>query len=394
LVVGLVAAWIAASALYLQQHLPLEQALSYITDEEMLRVGRAVWVRDDRLNRRLGCDPDACDCVYVEVGYPRPRTIWYFQARRPLCVRNMPLRDVTGDGLLPLVHVSGVSLWYTNDVTNPYHITHFCIRPIFDFMVRMGLDAGEVTIVEPQPRAKLPGPYGLRLVSEMGPVMWTEDAAPGSGLRFDDLWVRLTGEWLYPTHKLFTDDKDPDQPMARAKMLDPRWALMSAFFRRRLESTWAAPEEYGSDMVLLLDRGKSRKLRDSGTKTFEEVARVLRGGGLNLRVVRFEDVGVEEQLALVMNAKVYVAVHGAALTNMIYQPPLRSAVVEIVFPPRLADYHNMAWAVGRPYHVFWADSTENKVDSYPAAYEWVNVNSTRLLHTIQDALDTGEPVCC
>lgn len=35
-----------------------------------------------------------------------------------------------------------------------------------------------------------------------------------------------------------------------------------------------------------------------------------------------------------MHARVLVAVHGAALTNMAFQPPFDSSVIEIVFSPR------------------------------------------------------------
>lgn len=67
--------------------------------------------------------------------------------------------------------------------------------------------------------------------------------------------------------------------------------------------------------------------------------------------VSLEELSVEEQLGVVTQAKVLVGVHGAALTNMMWQPPVTSTVIEIVFEPRLPDYHNMAMAVGRSYKV-------------------------------------------
>lgn len=43
-----------------------------------------------------------------------------------------------------------------------------------------------------------------------------------------------------------------------------------------------------------------------------------------------------EQFRKVMKARIMVAVHGAALTNMAFQPPYDSSVVEIIFSPRKA----------------------------------------------------------
>jgi hypothetical protein len=42
----------------------------------------------------------------------------------------------------------------------------------------------------------------------------------------------------------------------------------------------------------------------------------------------------EEQFQKVMHASVLIGVHGAALTNMVWQPPVQSTVIEIGFNPR------------------------------------------------------------
>ena len=45
-------------------------------------------------------------------------------------------------------------------------------------------------------------------------------------------------------------------------------------------------------------------------------------------------ISQQEQFQKVMRASILVGVHGAALTNMVWQPPLESTVIEIGFNPR------------------------------------------------------------
>lgn len=61
--------------------------------QEELQIGRALWVRDDDLNLRLGCDPAKCHCIYVEE-VSAPRVLSYFQQDKPLCIQQRPYRYV------------------------------------------------------------------------------------------------------------------------------------------------------------------------------------------------------------------------------------------------------------------------------------------------------------
>lgn len=175
-----------------------------------------------------------------------------------------------------------------------------------------------------------------------------------------------------------------------------------------------------------MDRIKSRRLLDARTGSFDEIMRVLReeGGLRNVEAVRFEEVPVEEQFHKVMRARILVAVHGAGLTNMIFQPPFDSSVVEIVFSPRKVqcqlqrrrrrrcrdpfthstqsiappikpthlhqpDYPNMARTIGRGYHYVWAERAEElyvtpgEKAPNPINYRRVYVDSRKLLASIK-----------
>lgn len=49
----------------------------------------------------------------------------------------------------------GPTLWYTSDVKNIYHITHFRLLPIFSFMLRHGMEAGSLSFIDPKPKSKV-----------------------------------------------------------------------------------------------------------------------------------------------------------------------------------------------------------------------------------------------
>jgi hypothetical protein len=68
---------------------------------------------------------------------------------------------------------------YTSDLVNPYHIMHFRARPIFDFMVRQGLEAGQAHFIEPKPKGEMPGGYGVFLMRLLGEQLWTGDFKEG-----------------------------------------------------------------------------------------------------------------------------------------------------------------------------------------------------------------------
>lgn len=116
-----------------------------------------------------------------------------------------------------------------------------------------------------------------------------------------------------------------------------------------------------------------------------------------------------------MAANILVAVHGAAITNMIFQPPFDSTTIEIIFDyrkvsdsrhgPRCslavpalfdcyliimylvcmeqADYPNLARVTGRRYHGFIADRVDRKAATNPIDVDKVYVDSVELLRLIK-----------
>ncbi|EWM30639.1 Glycosyltransferase AER61, uncharacterized [Nannochloropsis gaditana] len=184
---------------------------------------------------------------------------------------------------------------------------------------------------------------------------------------------------------------------------------MAAFFRRQILGAGSANAHRDTQQllqpstqpyILLVDRAASRLLKDNSTRTFEEITRVLReeGGLTNLEAVRMEDIPEEGQFEKVMRASILIGVHGAALTNMVWQPPVDSTVIEIGFQPRKPDYPNMARVVGRAYRYLAAEGVEEKIDLNPIAWKRVYVDSRKLLAVVQDVLvertERKEWLCC
>lgn len=284
----------------------------------------------------------------------------------------------------------------------------------------------------------MPGGYGVFLMSLLGEQLWRDDFPEGSSVLFDDLWVRPRGKWLFEVHDAFPETHDPKASQGAVMYgphVDPKWNQMARFVRRQVlgQGQVDGRKEENDDQpyVLLVDRIKSRRLLDARTGSFEEVGlarvwwrgvdsrtnlsilsshtsrltphatrhrphnkqvmRVLReeGGLRNVEAIRFEEVPVEEQFHKVMRARILVAVHGAGLTNMLWQPPFDSSVVEVVFSPRKPDYPNMARTIGRGYHYVWAERAEEKYVTpgektpNPISYRRVYVDSRKLLAAIK-----------
>lgn len=130
---------------------------------------------------------------------------------------------------------------------------------------------------------QVPGDYGLYLLSLLGKQHWAEDFGSPCYVRFESLWVRLRGKWLYPVHSFLPDTPPPLAP-AYGKHLDVRWGQLSAFVRRRVAAT--KPEPLGEDAVVLVQRRDSRLLHDSEHRSYDRLLHVLGEGGINLKPVR------------------------------------------------------------------------------------------------------------
>ncbi|TFJ87471.1 hypothetical protein NSK_000824 [Nannochloropsis salina CCMP1776] len=320
---------------------PLGQALSSLTGgchpEDFERLGRAVWVADPAFARKLGCDPNACHCLFVESGAgtgggggrhlasslppPLPPSLTpaalcrreggcesamdvsRLEARRKTASgreegkeggreegreegreggRRRTQKDEGGGGYIRQV-LLGASIKQVHYFQEDKPL---CLVPHrrYDELVQ------------------LPGGYGTFLMRRLGTLIWAEDFGVHGSILFDDLWVRPYGRWLYPVHSFFPEVTDlTKQVVTYGPHVDARWNQMAGFFRRQILGAGSANAHRDTQQllqpstqpyILLVDRAASRLLKDNSTRTFEEITRVLReeGGLTNLEAVRMEDI--------------------------------------------------------------------------------------------------------
>jgi len=85
------------------------------------------------------------------------------------------------------------------------------------------------------------------------------------------------------------------------------------------------------DCVLIIQRNNNhRRMVGINTGTFTEIVVDLLKHKLPVQLATLEGLSAVEQIQLFSNARIVIAVHGAALTNLIWMRPRRSAVVEVL----------------------------------------------------------------
>jgi len=85
------------------------------------------------------------------------------------------------------------------------------------------------------------------------------------------------------------------------------------------------------DCILIIQRDEyHRRMVGTNTGTFTEIVLELLKYDLPIQIATLEGLSAVEQMQLFSNARIVIAVHGAALTNLIWMRPHHSAVVEVL----------------------------------------------------------------
>lgn len=131
-----------------------------------------------------------------------------------------------------------------------------------------------------------------------------------------------------------------------------------------------------ANVTLILREGQTRRITNEGAL----IQALSKLEHVNLRVHRFANLSIAEQLAIVDSTDVLVAMHGAALTHTLFMRPGTSVLELFPWVFRKTIYQNLANAMG-VYYQMWQNDREDKT-----VFHWDLVERTRFSNRTKDSI--------